>query len=74
MCVFGCRIDWHSAHFGFPGKTYFYTSGIEDRYIRIFRSNPPRDSGESLDVLFAISSNVKDEVLGELVAGLNLLD
>ncbi|KAI0710387.1 hypothetical protein C8T65DRAFT_190108 [Cerioporus squamosus] len=36
-------IDWHSAHFGYPSRVRFYTSGIDNRYIRVFLSNPDRD-------------------------------
>ncbi|KAH9946372.1 uncharacterized protein BXZ73DRAFT_95870 [Epithele typhae] len=33
-------LAWHSVHFGCPGRARFYTSGTNDRYIRVFRSNP----------------------------------
>ncbi|RPD79770.1 hypothetical protein L226DRAFT_550071 [Lentinus tigrinus ALCF2SS1-7] len=36
-------ISWHTAHFGFPTRIRFHTSGINDRYIRVFFSNPDPD-------------------------------
>ncbi|OBZ73003.1 hypothetical protein A0H81_07143 [Grifola frondosa] len=32
-------LDWRSAHFGCPGEVRFHTSGVNERYLRTFRSN-----------------------------------
>ena len=70
-----CRIGWHSAHFGFPGKTRFHTSGINDRYVRVFSSNPPAiGEGElcpTLDVVFAVASSIRDAVYDDIMSSLN---
>lgn len=35
------RLDWRSIHFGASlNRVMFFTSGVSDRYLRVFRSNP----------------------------------
>ena len=35
--------DWTSAHFGYPGKTrFFHTLLDEPRYVKMFQPNPTR--------------------------------
>ncbi|KAI0637272.1 hypothetical protein C8Q77DRAFT_558614 [Trametes polyzona] len=79
-------IDWRAAHFGHPLIVRFYTSGTNDRYVRVFRSNParPRDrarqpdigtnaamtSEDSWDVFFAISRNIRRDVVDAIEADL----
>ena len=70
------RLDWHTAHFGHPGSVRFYTSGINDRYVRVFWSNKRREEdtgdleldGRWVDVFFAVANNARDGVLKDLVA------
>ena len=78
------RIDWHTAHFGYPTRTRFHTSGINERYIRVFFSNPDHnrgapeierpdasDTGRLLDVFFAINSRIRDNVHNNIVSDLS---
>ncbi|KAH9951482.1 hypothetical protein B0H21DRAFT_285088 [Amylocystis lapponica] len=69
-------LDWHAAHFGFRGKTRFFTSGVNDRYLRVFRSNPVQSangswvdhgSDEMLDICFAVPSQFQVRVT-EMIA------
>ncbi|TBU50153.1 hypothetical protein BD309DRAFT_849867 [Dichomitus squalens] len=66
------RIDWHSAHFGLPNKIKFHTSGINDRYVRVFSSNPTTSGEEepspSLDVSFAMASSIQEEVYNDIMS------
>ena len=79
-------IDWHTAHFGFPNNVKFYTSGLNDRYIRVFWSNPsdsatyslaseladePAPSNRSMDVFFAVASDLRDRVLEDIKTALD---
>ncbi len=80
-----CRLDWHSVHFGYPGQARFHTSGINDRYVRVFFSNKrsdmnldgpsgPESDGRWVDVFFAVAKDVRDELLSDIVNGLEDVD
>ncbi|KAI0362762.1 hypothetical protein OH77DRAFT_1515943 [Trametes cingulata] len=67
------NINWRSAHFGFPSSVRFHTSGLNDRYVRVFRSNPvplenmnfnpnTNATDESWDVHFAVARSLGDEI------------
>lgn len=72
------RLDWHSIHFGFPGQALFFTSGVNNRYLRVFRSNPPirtdtktaQSAFEAVDVCFGVSSHLQSQVMDTLVSEL----
>ncbi|OJT14189.1 hypothetical protein TRAPUB_9300 [Trametes pubescens] len=72
LCYY--RINWRSAHFGYPHATRFHTSGLNDRYLRVFSSNPASTAAnslsdynvtddDSLDVFFAIARDLRDKVV-----------
>ncbi|KAI0956988.1 hypothetical protein AcW1_005528 [Taiwanofungus camphoratus] len=71
-------LDWHSIHFGFPGQALFFTSGVNNRYLRVFRSNPPirtdtktaQSAFEAVDVCFGVSSHLQSQVMDTLVSEL----
>ncbi|KAI8998910.1 hypothetical protein BD414DRAFT_476401 [Trametes punicea] len=65
-------VNWRSAHFGYPQGTRFHTSGLSDRYVRVFLSNPEADGGsvagedqsaQTLDVFFAVANAVKGKIM-----------
>lgn len=55
------RLDWRSIHFGASlNRVMFFTSGVSDRYLRAFRSNPV-DGCE--DDAIEISIGVRKELI-----------
>ncbi|KAI0822644.1 hypothetical protein BC628DRAFT_1421595 [Trametes gibbosa] len=76
-------IDRRAAHFGFPDSVQFYAVGLNDRYVRVFKSNPApcvesqggeHAADECWDVFFAISSKIRDEVAGAIESELHAPD
>jgi len=75
-------LAWRSAHFGFPDGARFFTAGVNERYVRVFRSNPIRKPGreerpewvsrdEDVDVTFGIASYLRPSVMAILSSELN---
>ncbi|KDQ11323.1 hypothetical protein BOTBODRAFT_35410 [Botryobasidium botryosum FD-172 SS1] len=61
--------DWNLAHFGFPGRARFYTSGVLDRYISVHRANPTKlpdgtwiSNEGAVDISFRIRREVAEKV------------
>ncbi|KZT11447.1 uncharacterized protein LAESUDRAFT_270836 [Laetiporus sulphureus 93-53] len=74
-------LDWQSVHFGYPEQARFHTSGINDRYLRVFRANLTRmdngrraSSGKAVDICFAVPSWAKSIVETTLAAELGAPD
>lgn len=62
------RINRREVSFGVPESACFYTMGVTDRYLRVYRSNPTissaASSGESedVDVCLGIQEHLKEKI------------
>lgn len=62
------RIDRRDVSFGAPESACFYTVGVTDRYLRVYRSNPTISSvassaeSEDVDVCFGIQEHWKEKI------------
>ena len=70
------RIDWCSAHFGFPDGSRFYTPVFLKNYLRVLKSNPVKGIDGiwharqgSIDISLGVSSELKSRVLEILAEG-----
>lgn len=74
--------DWHSAHFGFPGRACYHSAGYGDRTIRIFHSNPLLDSNDEvldprtgmIDVQFRVEASCRNAIFDSITQQLDALD
>jgi hypothetical protein len=70
-----CRFDWQSVHFGFPKSAGFYTSGVSNQYLRVFRSNPSEMlPEEAIDISFGVPIDLKPRVMNILRSDLGSRD
>lgn len=67
------RLDWRSAHFGSPEGTRFFTTGVNNQYLRVFRSNPPGPnvdasiaSANAVDICFGVPDALESRVMNML--------
>lgn len=67
------RLDWQSVDFGYHGRARFHTSGVNERYLRVFRANPRFDeesmdhgAGGDVEISLGVPASICDEVLGKL--------
>lgn len=70
------RIDWCSAHFGFPDGSKFHTAGFWTDYLRAFKSNPVKGvDGNwhtrhgSIEISFGVPPELKPRVLDIFAEG-----
>ena len=72
------RLDWQSAHFGFPDGSRMYTVGWMTMYLRTSKSNPElRDDGSwkpadgAVDAWFGVHEQLKPRMLAIISDDLN---
>ena len=70
------RIDWCSAHFGFPDGSRFYAPAFKKNLLRAFTSNPVKGADGiwharqgSIDISLGVSLELKPRVLEILAEG-----
>ncbi|KAF8319276.1 hypothetical protein DL93DRAFT_2074851 [Clavulina sp. PMI_390] len=65
--------DWRAAHFGHPDTVRFFSAHKENRYARVYQSNPEIIDGKvvdprkgSIDVHLRIDASIHDQFVAEL--------
>lgn len=63
-------------NFGSPESVHFYTMGVSDRYLRVYRSNPSDEQEtwemEDIDICFGVAEYLKERV--EVILRHNLMN
>jgi len=70
-------LNWQSVDFGYPGRASFHTSGVNERYLRVFRVNPSTSTtadveshAEDIELTFGVSASLRGKVVDMMTAEL----
>lgn len=73
--------DWRAAHFGHPATVRFYSAHKENRYARVYQSNPEIVDGQvvdarkgSIDVHLRVDASIHDRFVETVEATLKSLE
>lgn len=73
--------DWRAAHFGHPDTVKFFSAHKENRYARVYQSNPEIVDGKvvdprkgSIDLHVRVDAHIRDAFVADIAETLRSLD